>query len=466
MIYQEQVMQAAQALAGYSLGGADLLRRAMGKKIQAEMDKQRALFCEGAEARGIKAAKASEVFDQIAKFAGYGFNKSHAAAYALVAYQTAYMKANFPVEFMAATMTYDMHNTDKLGAFKTELKRLGIALLGPDVNRSQVAFSVEDGAVRYALAGIKNVGEAAMAALVAERETGGPFKDLGDFARRLDTRAINKRLLENLVKAGALDSLNANRAQVFEAIDTIMRHAQSAAEERTSNQVSLFGGPDEAPALVLPRRSDWPAMERLRMEREALGFYLSAHPLDSYGRGLERLGVVALGDLSRHLRQGGRGAIRVAVIAGARKERTGKSGNRYAFVEISDASATMEAVVFSEVLAASRELLESTHPLLVTVDARQEGDDDLRLMMQAVEPLDAAVARTVEQLKIYVGEPGPLARVREILDQDPPGQRRVFVVARTPDREVDLDLNTRHRLSPETLMALRGVPGVLDVREV
>jgi DNA polymerase-3 subunit alpha len=207
-------------------------------------------------------------------------------------------------------------------------------------------------------------------------------------------------------------------------------------------------------------------MVRLQMEREALGFYLSAHPLDSYGSGLERLGVVAMGDLSRHLKQSGRGAIRVAAIAGARKERTGKTGNRYAFIEISDASATMEAVVFSEVLAASRDLLDSGNPLLVTVDARQEGDDDIRLMMQAVEPLDAAVARTVEQLKIYVGEPGPLARVREILDNDPPGQKRVFLVARTPEREIELDLEKRHRLTPDTLMALRGVPGVINVREV
>jgi DNA polymerase-3 subunit alpha len=468
MIYQEQVMQAAQVLAGYTLGGADLLRRAMGKKIQAEMDKQRALFCEGAEARGIPAAKASEIFDQIAKFAGYGFNKSHAAAYALVAYQTAYMKANYPVEFMAATMTYDMHNTDKLGAFKTELQRLKIDLLGPDINRSEVAFSVEDGAVRYALAAIRNVGESAMAAVVEDRRTNGPFKDLSDFARRLDTRAVNKRLLENLVKAGAFDSLEPNRARVFAAIDTIMRHAQSAAEERTSNQVNLFGGADEAPALPLPACSDWPPMERLAMEREAVGFYLSAHPLDSYGSGLERLGVVPLGALARHARRGdARGAIRVAVIAGAKKERTGKTGKRYAFVELSDATATLEAVVFSEVLNEARDLLESQQPLLVGVDARVEGDDsDVRLMMQSVERLDVAVAKTVAQLKVYVGEPGPLARVREILENDPPGQKRVFVVPRSPDREVDIELPKRHRLTAETLMALRGVPGVLDVREV
>jgi len=468
MIYQEQVMQAAQALSGYSLGGADLLRRAMGKKIQAEMDTQRAMFCEGAEARGIPAAKASEIFDQIAKFAGYGFNKSHAAAYALVAYQTAYMKANYPVEFMAATMTYDMHNTDKLGAFKTELKRLKIDLLGPDVNRSEVTFSVEDGAVRYALAGIKNVGEAAMKALIEERTRGGPFKDLSDFAHRLDTRAINKRLLENLVKAGAFDSLESNRARLFEGIDTILRHAQSAAEERTSNQVSMFGGVGETPALPLPTRSDWPAMERLAMEREAIGFYLSAHPLDSYGTGLERLGVVPLGALARHVRRGdSRGAIKVAVIAGAKKERTGKTGKRYAFIELSDASATLEAVVFSEVLNASRDMLESQKPLLVSVDARVEGEDgDVRLMVQSVDSLDVAVAKTVAQLKVYVGEPGPLARVKEILENDPPGKKRVFVVPRTPEREVEVELAKRHGLTAETLMALRGVPGVLDVREV
>ena len=466
MIYQEQVMQAAQALAGYSLGGADLLRRAMGKKIQAEMDKQRALFCEGAEARGISAAKASEIFDQIAKFAGYGFNKSHAAAYALVAYQTAWMKANHPVAFMAATMTFDLHNTDKLSAFKTELTRLGITLLGPDVNRSGVTFSLEGDAVRYALAAVKTVGEQAMEALVAEREANGPFKDLSDFARRLETRAVNKRLLENLVKAGAFDSLNPNRAQVFGAIDAIMRHAQSAAEERTSNQVNLFGGEDSRPDLPLPKCSDWPPMDRLRMEREALGFYLSAHPLDSYGTALERLGVVALGNLARHLRQGGRNPVRIAVVAGAKKERTGKSGNRYAFVELSDASATLEAVVFSEVLNEARELLDSEHPLLVNVDVRQEGDDEVRLMVQGVSALDVAAARTVEQLKIYVGDAGPLERLRAILDDDPKGQKAVFVVPRTPDREVELELPTRQRLTPETLMALRGVSGVLDVREV
>ncbi|MBT4739499.1 MAG: DNA polymerase III subunit alpha, partial [Rhodospirillaceae bacterium] len=252
MIYQEQVMQAAQEMAGYSLGSADLLRRAMGKKIQAEMDAQREQFVEGATERDTTAEKASEVFDTIAKFAGYGFNKSHAAAYALVAYQTGYLKANHPVEFMAATMTLDMQNTDKLEGFKSELKRLGIDLLPPDVNHSGVGFTVEQKAdeswaVRYALAAIKNVGAGAIEGMIKARDEGGPFKDLADFAGRLDTRLINKRLIENLVRAGGLDCLHSNRAEMMAGAEVILRHVQAGAEARNSDQGALFGGEADRP---------------------------------------------------------------------------------------------------------------------------------------------------------------------------------------------------------------------------
>ena len=297
MIYQEQVMQAAQELAGYSLGAADLLRRAMGKKIQAEMDAQREKFVEGAVARGVERANASAIFDQIAKFAGYGFNKSHAAAYARVAYQTAYLKANYPVEFMAAIMTYDMANTDKLNVFRQDVARMGIPMLGPDINRSRADFSVEqtqdaDGqpvrGIRYALAAIRNVGHGAMTALVQEREANGDYRDLAALANRLDGRQINKRQIEMLACAGAFDSLHPNRHQVCKAAETIVRHAHVAADERDSNQVSLFGGGGsdgaggfdgaggtaaEAPRLQLPRVEEWPAMDRLRHEFDAIGFY-------------------------------------------------------------------------------------------------------------------------------------------------------------------------------------------------
>ena len=255
--YQEQVMQIAQVLAGYSLGSADLLRRAMGKKIPAEMEAQRQLFFEGAAARGVERARAELIFDQMAKFAGYGFNKPHAAAYALLTYQTAYLKANHPVEFLAALMTLDLGNTDKLNVFRQEVDRLGIRLLPSDINRSEVTFAVEapspasrggkgggNPAIRYALAAVKGVGAQAMAELVAERNARGRFKDLADFSRRLDAKSINRRQFESLAKAGAFDSLNPNRAQTFAAAELLLRQASLAAEERESRQESLFAGID------------------------------------------------------------------------------------------------------------------------------------------------------------------------------------------------------------------------------
>ena len=269
-------MQIAQVLSGYSLGGADLLRRAMGKKIQSEMDAQRTTFVEGAAKNNVEDARASMIFDQVGKFAGYGFNKCHAAPYALVAYQTAYLKANHPVEFFAASMTLDMGNADKLGNFRRELERLQIPLLPPDINKSMAEFAVERTAegkngVRYALAAIKGVGRDAMNRLAEERATNGPFKDLFDFAERLDQRVINKRLLESLVKAGAFDSLNKNRAQTFGAVEALTRHSQATHESRGSNQNSLFGDDTAAAPAAAAQGAglgaDGAAAERVRRDR-------------------------------------------------------------------------------------------------------------------------------------------------------------------------------------------------------
>src|SRR5690348_10822081 len=297
IIYQEQVMEIAKVLSGYSLGSADLLRRAMGKKIKSEMEAQRKQFIDGAKAHGVNDRLAEYIFEQVAKFAGYGFNKSHAAAYALVGYQTAYLKANYPVEFLAASMTLDLGNTDKLNVFRQELNRLGIKLLPPDINRSDVTFAVEaptppspacgggrgGGAIRYALAAVKGVGAQAMAELVAERAARGRFKDLADFSRRLDAKSFNRRQFESLAKAGAFDSLNPNRAQTFAAAEQLLRQASLAAEERESRQESLFAGidPSFAPRPSLPLVTDWPPAERLQHECAAIGFYLSSHPLDA-----------------------------------------------------------------------------------------------------------------------------------------------------------------------------------------
>src|SRR5437763_748626 len=404
MVYQEQVMQIAQVLSGYSLGGADLLRRAMGKKIQSEMDAQRATFIEGARKNNVEDSRASMIFDKVAKFAGYGFNKCHSAPYALVAYQTAYLRANYPVEFFAASMTLDMGNTDKLGNFRRELERLKVPLLGPDVNKSMAEFAVEtteDGrkAVRYALAAIKGVGREAMARLAGERTENGPFKDLFDVAERLDQKVLNKRLVESLVKAGAFDSLNNNRAQTFGAVEALVRHSQATHDSRVSDQNSLFGDDTAQRRPPLPKVPDWAPMERLQNEFAAIGFYLSSHPLAAYERSLQRLGVTRAADLPVLLQRGAPGRIKLAGAIIDRQERTSAKGNRFAFVQCSDQSGAFELTVFSELLGSKRNLLEPAQAVLVTADGRLDGEQ-VKLMAQSVEKLEDAAANSAAGLRI------------------------------------------------------------------
>jgi DNA polymerase-3 subunit alpha len=473
MIYQEQVMQIAQVLAGYSLGSADLLRRAMGKKIQAEMDAQRHNFVVGATTRGIERARADHIFDQMAKFAGYGFNKSHAAAYALLSYQTAYLKANYPVEFLAALMTLDLGNTDKLNVFRQELDRLGIRLLPPDINRSEPAFSVEpDGktgkpAIRYALAAIKGVGAQAMEDLVAERAARGPFKDLADFARRLDSKSFNRRQFEGLAKAGAFDTVNPNRRQTFEAAEVLLRRATLATEERESRQQTLFGGvdPSFAPRPSLPVVEDWPPLERLTQEFAAIGFYLSSHPLDPYGRSLERSGIVRFADVPASLMASPSSRFRLAGIVIGRKERSSARGNRYAFVQMSDASGTFEVTLFAEVLREARALLDAGEPLVVTVDVRSE-EDSLRLTAQKVEPLDAVVARAAAGLKIFVSEERALSSLKSVIAREQGGRGRVTLVLDLPSREVEIAIPGGFRVDPKFRAAIKALPGVLEVHDL
>ncbi len=483
MIYQEQVMQIAQELAGYSLGGADLLRRAMGKKIKSEMEAQRRNFIDGAVARGVGEAKAEQIFEQVAKFAGYGFNKSHAAAYALIAVQTAYLKANHPVEFMAASMTYDLGNTDKLNQFRQELTRLKIPLLTPDVNCSGPDFRVEpksDGqaAIRYALAAVKNVGEAAMKALTAEREAGGPFRDLGDFAERLDVRQVNKRQIENLACAGAFDSLTPNRRQVNEGAEILMRHANLAADERDSSQTSLFGDESGLPGaqVALPEVPDWPAMDRLRHEFDAIGFYLSAHPLESYGRTLHRLEVVTCEDLPQAMARAP-GRKKMAGIVIGKREITTRQGKRLAFVQFSDMSGVYEVSIFAEVLGRVRELLETGRPLLLNVDARQDGGE-LRLNAQDISALDETVASASSGLRLYLNHADPLAQLQSLLARDAqgpgneqsgngrsgngrPARGRIALVLPTGDGdEVEMELPGAFHLSVEMRRAIKAIPGM------
>ncbi|MGF1641857.1 MAG: DNA polymerase III subunit alpha [Rhodospirillales bacterium] len=473
MIYQEQVMQIAQELSGYSLGSADILRRAMGKKIKEEMDKQRQSFVDGACARGVPEAKAAQIFELVSKFAGYGFNKSHAAAYALVAYQTAYLKANHPVEFFAASMSLDLNNSDKLNTFRQELGRLGTPLLRPDINTSEVDFSVErapaepaaEAAIRFALAAVKNVGEGAMRALVAERRQNGPFSGLADVARRLDARQINKRALESLARAGAFDGLNPNRRQVFESVETLLRHASAAAEERASAQIGLFATESSAAAspLRLADVDDWQPMERLKEEFEAIGFHLSAHPLASYGTKLKRLNIAPCVEILAHGRPG------PVVMAGtliAKRERTSGKGGRYAFLQLSDTSGLFEVTVFAELLAAHRDLLEVGRSLMIRANVQVDGDA-VRITAQALEPLDQVAERLSATLAVTIDSPQPLPAIRDALNGRDRGRDQVKIVSwLDAGTEVEIGIPGRYAVGPAVALRLRGIPGVRDVREV
>jgi DNA polymerase-3 subunit alpha len=472
--YQEQVMQAAQIMADYSLGGADLLRRAMGKKIKSEMEAQRATFVSGAVKKGIEERQANFVFDLMEKFSGYGFNKSHSAPYALVAYQTAYLKANYPVEFLAASMTLDMGNTDKLNQFRQEASRLSITLLPPDINRSGVDFTVEpdpktgDPAIRYALAAVKGVGAQAMRDVIVERQANGPFKDLFDFARRLDTRSFNRRQFESLAKAGAFAELNPNRAQTLAAADLLLRQASRAAEDRVSKQESLFGGIDsgfvERPSL--PVVEEWPPVEKLQQEFDAIGFYLSAHPLDPYGKSLERAGILRFADLPAALAARNSTRFKLAGIVVGKKERTSARGNRFAFVSLSDTSGVFEITVFSDVLSQARALFDSGQPLIVTVDVRSE-EQSLRLTAQRVEPLDKVVAHAAAGLKVFVGAEEALARLKGLFQREAVGGRgRVTVVLDLPQNEVEIALPGGFRVDPRIRAAVKSLPGIVDVHDI
>ncbi len=468
IIYQEQVMQIAQVLAGYSLGEADLLRRAMGKKIKAEMDAQRARFVDGAVAKGVDRRQASHIFDLVAKFAGYGFNKSHAAAYALVAYQTAWLKANHPVEFMAASMTLDMGNTDKLNGFREELNRMGISLLPPDINRSSDEFSVErqgEGpcAVRYALAALKNVGREAMRAVVAERDRGGPFTGLFDFACRVEPAVLNKRQLENLARSGAFDCLNPNRAQVQASVELLVRHAQAAAEEKESAQSSMFGdsGAIELDQPALPLVDPWDDEEKLRHEFESVGFYLSGHPIDAYAAFNTRKAVTQAADLAARLGSENRALRLTGIVLGIRMLK-GRRGSM-AFVQMSDASGIFEITVFSELLATRRELLEAGRLLYVEAEGRLDGDQP-RIAAIGLSALEAAVESTGMNLIVHLGDSRALAGIRAALSQGGSGKGRVRIVLRLDDlhQDVELEIPEKYAISGRTRAAIRAVQGVID----
>jgi len=469
IVYQEQVMQAAQVLAGYSLGEADLLRRAMGKKIRSEMQKQRSRFVAGCVERGIAQDQAEAIFDLLERFADYGFNKSHAAAYALVAYQTAYLKANFPVEFLAASMTLDIGNTDKLSEFRAEAERIGVKLERPSINRSGMEFEVDaSGAIHYALAALKGVGRQAVEAIVAARGDLA-FRDISDFAKRVDPRAVNKRVLESLAAAGSFDDLEPNRAAMFAGIDLVLAHAQREHDALASGALQ-FGFAGSARDLIrLPTVQPWSAAERLQKEFEAVGFFLTGHPLDEYAATLKRMRLQLWGDFAQAVRAGATGG-RLAATVLARTERRTRTGGKIGIVELSDPTGHYEAVVFSEGLQQFRDMLEPGAVVLLTVSAELQGEE-IRVRIQGAEPLDRAAARFSKCLRVFVREKEPIESVAKRLQsragtqpsQPKPDGEVALVLMLSGGMEVEVKLCGRFDVTPQMAGAIKAVPGVVAV---
>ena len=483
IIYQEQVMQIAQVMAGFTLGEADLLRRAMGKKIRKEMEQQRKRFVSGAVERGIPKGHADTIFELLAKFADYGFNKSHAAAYALVSYQTAWMKAHYPVEFIAASMTLDMNNTDKLSEFRSEAQKLGLKVEAPNINRSGATFEVSGDTIFYALAALKGVGAQAVE-MIVEARGDKAFTSLADFASRVNPRAINKRVVESLAAAGAFDTLDANRARVFAGADAIVAACQRGHEAVTLGQNDMFGGMADAPAIVLPNIEPWLPADRLRREYDAIGFFLSGHPLDDYAVALKRLRVQSWSEFSRAVKTGAT-AGRVAATILSRMERRTKTGNKMGIIGLSDPTGHFEAVLFSEGLAQYREVLEPGTAVLLQLGAELQGEDVRARILQA-EPLDDAAAKTQKGLRIFLRDDKPLESIARRLEaqtapsgngsRSPNGKSAApagssegevtVVMMLDLETEVELKLPGRFRVSPQIAGAIKAVAGVVDVQTV
>jgi DNA polymerase III subunit alpha len=468
--YQEQVQQIARDLAGYSLGRADILRRAMGKKDRKEMASQRDIFISGAVERGIAKSDAEAIFEACAKFAEYGFNKSHSAPYALLTYQTAYLKANYPVEFLAASMTLSMGNTDKLAEFRAEAERLAIKVEPPSINRSGVEFDVAGNTIHYALAALRGVGRQAVESIIATRSE-RPFADLGDFAHRVNPRAINKRVLESLVAAGAFDAIEKNRARALAAVDTILATAQRAHEDAAIGQSELFGSVAAPVPIALPAVENWLPAERLQREYDAVGFFLSGHPLDDYAAALKRLRVQSWAEFARAVKAGA-GAGRVAGTVVARTERRTKNGTKMGIIGLSDPSGHYEAVLFAEGLAQYRDLLEPGTAVLLFLTAEVQGDE-VRARIQSVEPLDQAAAKMQKGLRVFLRDDAPLDGVAKRLEPialngsrngAEHGDGEVSMVLMLGNgNEVEVKLPGRFKVSPQIAGAIKAVTGVVTV---
>jgi DNA polymerase-3 subunit alpha len=462
IVYQEQVMQTAQILAGYSMGDADILRRAMGKKDPEEMAAQRERFVSGAVAKNIDEKRATEIFDQMETFARYGFNKSHSAAYALVSYQTAYLKTHYPVEFMAALLTSEMGDTDKVIKNLADCRDKDIEVLAPDVNESGSNFTPVGEKIRFGLAGVKNVGEKAVEVILESRAKDGPFDSLFDFCRRVDMTAVNRRVIESLIKCGAFDLTQVSRARMSGALDDAMKAGQACQRDQASNQIDIFsmlGTPTKAAKKAgesYPPVTEWSQQEALAFEKEALGFYITGHPLDKYERLLKKITNGTVAALKERAQSG---EFRLGGVVSALRLRNTKKGDRYGSFNLEDKTGFIEVIVWPEAYKKCADLLGADDPIYVK-GKMEVGEDRIQVIANEVtaladavkNPKNAVAATVAEKVDLYVREDAvsadELVHLRDML-LDYPGKHTVYLHLRAPAAgETVIELPEQVRIAP------------------
>jgi DNA polymerase-3 subunit alpha len=462
IVYQEQVMQTAQVLAGYTMGEADILRRAMGKKDPEEMAAQRERFVSGALARKIDEKRATEIFDQMETFARYGFNKSHSAAYALVSYQTAYLKTHYPVEFMAALLTSEMGDTDKVIKNLAECRDKDIEVLAPDVNESLSDFTPVGDKIRFGLAGVKNVGEKAVEVILESRGKDGGFESLFDFCRRVDMTAVNRRVIENLIKCGAFDGTQASRARMMAGLDDAMKAGQAHQRDQASNQIDIFGmlgAPSKAGKKggeAYPSVAEWSQQEALVFEKEALGFYITGHPLDKYDRALKK---ISSGTIAALKERAVTGEVRIGGVVSALRLRNTKKGDRYGSFNLEDKTGFIEVITWPETYKKCAELIGADDPIYVK-GKMEVGEERIQVIANEVtalaeaakNPKNAVFNMVAEKIDLYVREDevssDELVRLRDTL-LDYPGRHTVFLHLRAPaNGETVIELPEQVRIAP------------------
>ncbi len=472
IVYQEQVMEIARKMGGYSLGGADLLRRAMGKKQKDAMDAEKPNFLEGAEKNGVNKKTAVRVWDFLEKFANYGFNKSHAAAYAVLSYQTAWLKANYPVEFMAAVMNCDIHLTEKLTLYKQEIENLRFGLNSPCINKSDAYFSVFDDNIFYALGALKNVGIGAVEQIVDARGVKGPFLDIFDFARRVDLRKVGKRPLEMLIRSGAFDCLNKNRKFLFLSIEPLMLFSGLVFDEALSGQSNLFGTVAESiPKPRLKMMADWTFGERLSEEYHSVGFYLSGHPIDEYLSYLKNQNIEIFSNLKMNSDTVGSLVHIVGVVSG-KQERQSAKGNRFAFVQFSDPGGIFEVTVFSDLLERNRDHFEIGKILTLLCEMKSEGKQ-AKLLLKSVQTIDKIIEKCeLGGLRIFLKSVEAVNALAERLKESderndsPKVPINIVVVAPELRNEVEIELQNNYSISPAMIGAIKHIDGVAHIERM